>query len=358
MKTLSITLPPAPKRAYPIYIGSNLIEQIATLVDFRKYSNIFIITDKTIKKLLLNKLQRQLPTEAKYIAVPSGETAKDISHLTNIWKAMIDAQLDRKSLIINLGGGVVGDIGGFAAATYMRGIPFINIPTTLLAQVDESVGGKTMIDFDGIKNIVGTFYQPAAVIIDVATLQTLPKRELLSGWAEIIKHGLIQDKKYFKTVTSKDPLSFSESELVDIITRSCEIKSAIVQNDETETGKRKLVNFGHTIGHAIEALSLETNEPLRHGEAVSIGMVAEANLAQQIGLLNKEYAQRIKVKLAAAGLPTDIPDFPTDAIIAKMKSDKKNVGGKINFTLLKQIGEALIDQTVPEELIKTVLIKP
>src|SRR6266702_593207 len=184
---------PVPNREYPIFTGTGLIEKIASFIDFSTYSKPFIITDETVALLFLDKLQKNLPSEADVIILPAGESAKDIQYLTKIWKKMIDAKLDRKSLVINLGGGVIGDIGGFAASTYMRGIDFINIPTTLLAQVDESVGGKTMIDFNGIKNIVGTFYQPSAVIIDVETLKSLPQRQVLSGFAEIIKHGLIKD---------------------------------------------------------------------------------------------------------------------------------------------------------------------
>src|SRR5487761_243377 len=190
MKKITITLPPAEQREYPIYIGTDLIAKIATLINVEKYSKLFIITDQIIEGLFLEKLQKNLPEKAPFISLPPGEQAKDIKYLTKIWKAMIDAHMDRNSLIINFGGGVIGDIGGFAASTYMRGIEFINIPTTLLAQVDESVGGKTMIDFHGIKNIVGTFYQPSTIIIDIDTLRTLPKREFISSFAEIIKHGL------------------------------------------------------------------------------------------------------------------------------------------------------------------------
>jgi 3-dehydroquinate synthase len=355
MTTLTITLPPAQEREYPIFVGSGIIENFTSFIDLALYSKIFIITDKTIEKLLLEKFQKQLSNKIPFISLPPGEQAKDISHLTEIWKAMIDATLDRKSLVINLGGGVIGDIGGFAASTYMRGIDFINIPTTLLAQIDESVGGKTMIDFHGIKNIVGTFYQPSAVVIDVDTLQTLPDREFISGFAEIIKHGIIKDKAYFELVTGKKPRDFSQEELTEIIKRSCEIKSEIVQTDETEYGLRKLINFGHTVGHAVEALSLETDKPLLHGEAVAIGMVAEAKLAEQIGLLTHDEGAIIEKKLKDAGLPTNIPEFPVDKIIEKMKSDKKNISGEINFTLLRTIGEGVINQTASEEIIRKTL---
>lgn len=286
-----------------------------------------------------------------------GEKAKDISYLTELWKSMIDAKLDRKALILNLGGGVIGDIGGFAASTYMRGIDFINIPTTLLAQVDESVGGKTMIDLQGIKNIVGTFYQPAAVIIDVNTLQTLPEKQLLSGFAEIIKHGLINDSNYFELVTKKIPQNFSGEEMTEIIKKSCVIKAGIVQNDEKEEGQRKLLNFGHTVGHAIEALSLDTHEPLLHGEAISIGMVKEAELAVNLGLLTQKEALYITGKLSDTGLPTELPKMKPTDILDRMKLDKKNARGEINFTLISGIGKGIINQVIAEDTIIKVLTK-
>lgn len=353
MKQLTITLQsPASNREYLIFTGTGIIEKIAQLIDFFKYSKHLIITDETVAPLFLEKLQDSLPTKAEVIILPSGESTKDMRYLAKIWQTMIDAHLDRKSLVINLGGGVIGDIGGFAASTYMRGIDFINIPTTLLAQVDESVGGKTMINFGGIKNIVGTFYQPSAVIIDVDTLQSLPKRQLFSGFAEIIKHGLIKDKSYFELVTSKKPENFSQTELIDIIERSNEIKAEIVQNDEYENGLRKIANYGHSIGHAIEALSFETDKPLLHGEAVSIGMVLENEIAVQLGLQQKETSDIIKKALTNAELPTKIPDLNANEIINKLKSDKKNIDKKMIFTLLKQIGVGVIDQTVPENIIK------
>ena len=246
MKKLSIKLIVTQERQYPIFVGSHVIEKIDTVFDFSGYSKLFIISDETVAPLYLDKLQNFLPAKTVKIILPSGESAKDIQYLTKIWQQMIDEQLDRKSLIINLGGGAIGDIGGFAASTYMRGLDFINIPTTLLAQVDESVGGKTMINFHGIKNIVGTFYQPSAVIIDVDTLKTLPERQLLNGFAEIIKHGLIKDKQYFDLVTSKKPTDFSQEELVEIIARSNIIKAEFVENDEKESGMRKIVNYGHS----------------------------------------------------------------------------------------------------------------
>ena len=259
--------------------------------------------------------------------------------------------------MINLGGGVIGDIGGFAASTYMRVTDFFYIPTTILSQVDESVGGKTMIDFQNVKNIVGTFCQPSAVIIDVETLKTLPKREIISGFAEIIKHGIIKDKNYFEKVTSKNPLDFSDDEMVEIITGSCKIKAVVVESDEKENGQRKLLNFGHTIGHAIEAVSLEKDSPFSHGEAISIGMIVEAYISHDKGILSQQDVETIITVLKNAGLPTVVPNFDIDQMITKMKSDKKNANGNINFTLLTKIGEGIINQTIDENDIKKTLSK-
>ncbi len=355
MKQLQLTINNQPKN-YPIVIGQNIFGNIKELIDLQKYSKLFVITDENIAPHFLNKLLENLPDNKFSIILPPGENTKNIETVQKIWTAMKDARLDRKSLVINLGGGVIGDMGGFAAATYMRGLDFLQIPTTLLSQIDSSVGGKTGIDFAGIKNLVGTFNQPVGVIIDVQTLQTLPKRELVSGFGEMIKHGLIVDAGYFERVTSKQPHEFSEEELVDLIARSCEIKKEIVEADETEKGQRKLVNLGHTIGHAIESLSLETNNPLLHGEAISIGIVAEAKISQLQNLISEEDLEKIEKSLHVAGLPTSLRDHEVakqshEIIIKKMQSDKKNEQGKINFTLLSGIGSAVINQNVPDEII-------
>ncbi|MGH7203705.1 MAG: 3-dehydroquinate synthase [Candidatus Levyibacteriota bacterium] len=355
MKQLTITFPPSTKnRNYPIYIGTNLVEKITSLFDLTQYSKIFVITDTTVEKLFLKKLLRNLPEQTKYIAVPPGEKAKHIESVMKIWTAMKDAGLDRKSLVINLGGGVIGDVGAFATSTYMRGLAFINIPTTLLAQVDESVGGKNGIDFAGIKNIVGTFDQPDGVIIDLQMLKTLPKRAFLASFVEIIKHGMIHDKHYFEKVTSKYPTDFTDEELIAIIYGSCEIKAYYVQNDEQEeNGKRKILNFGHTIGHAIEAIKLETDEPLLHGEAVSLGIIAESEISRQMGLLSSEEMGVIKHALQKADAPITVTNIVIDDILKRIKSDKKNTFNKINFSLLQGIGNAVYNRQVPEEIISS-----
>jgi 3-dehydroquinate synthase len=245
-------------------------------------------------------------------------------------------------------------MGSFAASTYMRGIDFINIPTTLLAQVDANVGGKTGFDFAGIKNPIGTFKQPAGVIIDTNTLASLPKREYISGFAEIIKHGIIHDASYFEKVTCRDPLQYSPSDLVDIIAGSVEIKKYFVEADETENNVRKVLNFGHTVGHAVEAIRLNSPEPLLHGEAVAVGMAAETRLSALMGLISASASDRIELALKNAHLPRTI-SAKSDQVLKKMQSDKKNERGIINFTLLTGIGCAISDQQVPENLIIKVL---
>ncbi|OGK21316.1 3-dehydroquinate synthase [Candidatus Roizmanbacteria bacterium RIFCSPHIGHO2_02_FULL_37_13b] len=343
------------KRFYQIFIDSGLIKKITSIINVNSYSKIFVITDHNVKKLYHDKILSSLPNKVITIVLPSGEKEKNIVNIQKIWAAMHAAQCDRKSLIINLGGGVISDMGGFAASTFMRGVNFINIPTTLLSQVDASVGGKTGIDFDGIKNLIGTFNQPQAVIADIQTLTTLPKREFLSGFAEIIKHGLIRDKKYFEKITSKSPFEFTQDEIKDIILKSCHIKADIIKNDETENNSRRILNFGHTIGHAIESHCLETSLPLLHGEAISIGMLAEAEISHYMNLLTVSDLKLIRKVLINAELPVFASGLQTEKIIKTINSDKKTEKGIVNFTLLSGIGNALFNQHVPIDLISKVI---
>lgn len=354
MKKITVNLPDVLNQEYSIFIDKNLLEQLEALVDLSNYSQIAIVTDINLKshlEIILNNLK----TKPLVVTIEAGEEHKTIDTVQTIWNQLIDAKCDRKTLIINLGGGVIGDMGGFVASTYMRGIDFINIPTTLLSQVDASVGGKTGIDFAGLKNLIGTFNQPKAVIIDIETIKTLPDREFVSGFGEIVKHGLIIDKAYFQKVVSKKPKEFSEDELIDIIANSCDIKKGIVENDPKEMGIRKILNFGHTIGHAIEALSLDTNHPLLHGEAISLGMIAEAKLSQLVGNISDQDVELIKNSLENSGLPINIGNTNAEKIFEKIAGDKKNSFGEIRWTLLKQLGEAIYDQNVNEDLVKKAL---
>lgn len=354
MKQIIVNIAKNKSNEYPIIIGSNFLEKISSLVNLNNYSKVFVVTDENLKHIL-NNLLKVLPNNTQFIVLPSSEKEKNIMSVQKIWTALLKGGYDRKSVVLNLGGGVVCDLGGFSAATFMRGIDFINIPTTLLSQVDASVGGKTGIDFDNLKNLIGTFTQPKAVIIDTNLLEGLPKREFLSGFAEIIKHGLIKDKIFFEQVVSKHPLEFNQEELADIIFKSVQIKKDIVEMDESEGDIRKILNFGHTIGHAVEALGLKNSKYLLHGEAISIGMVAEARISVLLGILSKEDLKIIEQSLISAELPISIDELNIDQVIKLMNSDKKNEKGKINFTLLSTIGKALINQNPPLSIVEEAL---
>lgn len=325
-----------------INIGKNLLMKINKLFDLKRFSKIAVLTDENIPKSLVDMIQKSINKKLIKIIIPAGEKEKNIETVKKIWKQMFDGGLDRRSLLINLGGGVVCDMGGFAASTFMRGIDFLNVPTTLLAQVDAGIGGKTGIDFIDIKNGIGIFKDPIGTIIDVETLKTLPRRELTAAFGEIIKHGVISGREYFSLVTSKKPEEFDQDELIEIIKRSIEIKSDIVKKDPKEDGLRKVLNFGHTIGHAIESLSWKTNNPLLHGEAVAIGMVAEARLSGKDLLIIEESLKKI-------GLPVKVKNIKSEDIMNMILTDKKNSTGKINWSLPKKIGKVEINIEVSEE---------
>lgn len=332
---------------YKVYIGSGLLEKISEIIDLSVYSKVVVIADEKVPSNILNQFEK--------IIISSGENNKNIETVQLIWKKMFEMGCDRKSLIINLGGGVIGDMGGFAASCYMRGVKFLQVPTTLLSSADASVGGKLGIDFGSVKNLIGSFNQPIGVVVDVDTFDSLPDREFISGFGEIIKHGVIADTEYFRVVTSKKPCEFSKDELIEIIKKSCEIKAAIISGDEKESGNRKLLNFGHTIGHALESYSLQTQNPLLHGEAVSLGMVAEAKISAELGLLEESKIKEIKTSLENAGLPVNYEAEDLSKITSLVSKDKKSEKGKINWTLIRGIGEAIIDQEVSESEISSAL---
>ncbi len=350
METITLAIPQKTIH-YPIFIGRDLIGKIGELIDMNQRSSVGVITDKTISELWLPRLRSGVGCEMKVTIVPSGENAKTVESVLQILDALQTARFDRSSLLITMGGGAIGDAAGFAASVYMRGLSYVYVPTTLLSQADASIGGKTGIDFGGVKNSVGAIHQPIAVVTDVETLATLPDSELISGFAEVIKHGIIADAEYLALVTSKKPREFSCDELITVIKGSCEIKRSVVEKDEREKGARRLLNFGHTIGHAIEALSLETDTPLLHGEAIAIGMVEEARISERVGLLQKGGAALVAEMLEKVELPTAMPKFPRERIMEKIESDKKSAGGKVGWTLLKRIGEAVAGVEV-ENLVK------
>jgi 3-dehydroquinate synthase len=335
---------------YPVIFNETLT-QLVNFVEQGNYTRFFILTDEHTGKHCLPLLQSRfehLNDRYDVIEVSAGEESKNIDFCAGIWKMLIDFSADRHSLMINLGGGVIGDMGGFAASTYKRGIDFVQVPTTLLSQVDASVGGKTGIDFDNLKNIIGTFTSPKAVFIEHAFLETLPERQILSGYAEMLKHGLIQDAAYWSKLKGLgSPLQLPAAELVY---QSVAIKNKVVVADPFEKGFRKCLNFGHTIGHAVETYSLQKDEDhLTHGEAVAIGMICEAWLSHKKAGLSLDELNEISSVLNALYPKYHLEDTCHSVLHALMKKDKKNQGDGINCTLLHHIGECSIDHICTEE---------
>ncbi|MTI81192.1 MAG: 3-dehydroquinate synthase [Firmicutes bacterium] len=344
-------------RSYDIVISGGLIEKTGQYVQELKLGKkVLLVSNPTVMNLYGETVQRSLREAGFKVTaaeVPDGEEAKSLLQAEKLYDVMFDAGLDRQSPVIALGGGVVGDLAGFVAATYMRGVPFIQIPTTLLSQVDSSVGGKVAVNHPQGKNIIGAFYQPKLVLADTNTLNTLDKRDVLSGLAEVIKAAIIKDAKFFSWLEENinQVLELKPDSLAFIIEKSCGIKVKVVEEDETEQGQRAILNYGHTIGHAVETLNGYGN--YRHGEAVAIGMVVEAYLAQELDLIDIEVVRRIESFIKKAGLPTEIPTgMHQDDIIASMYKDKKTVGGALTFALIKEIGNAVIKNNVPEEGIR------
>jgi 3-dehydroquinate synthase len=332
---------------YPIYFD-NSISELVKFVKQGNYSRFFILTDEHTAKycLPLVKLQFEGMDNFDILEINSGEESKDIDFCIGIWKMLIDFGADRQSLLINLGGGVISDMGGFVASTFKRGIDFVHVPTTLLSQVDASVGGKTGIDIDKIKNIIGTFTQPKAVFIAYEFLKTLPPRQIISGVAEMLKHGLIVDAAYWEELKNSELAKPSAA----LIHRSIEIKNKVVIKDPTEKGIRKSLNFGHTVGHAVETNSLLSDKnPLTHGEAIAIGMVCEAYLShKKLGMSKDELNDIVKV-FGSLYPKYSIEDSSHKALCSIMLKDKKNQNGKINCTLLIRIGECKLDNICTEE---------
>jgi 3-dehydroquinate synthase len=345
------------ERSYPILIGRGLLDDPALLArHVGGGGKVAIVTNTTVAPLYLDKVASPLRAagrEVVPIILPDGEEYKNWESLNQVFDALLANKCDRKTTLVALGGGVIGDMTGFAAATYMRGVPFVQIPTTLLAQVDSSVGGKTGINHPLGKNMIGAFYQPRAVIADTATLDTLPDRELSAGLAEVIKHGAILDAGFFDWIEANigKLVARDHAALAHAIARSCEIKADVVARDEREGGLRAVLNFGHTFGHAIEA-GLGYGAWL-HGEAVGCGMVMAADLSQRLGLVEASTVERVRALVKNAGLPTVAPDLGTARWIELMEVDKKNEGGAIKFILLKPLGSPSIANAPRELLLAT-----
>jgi 3-dehydroquinate synthase len=355
METLQVALG---ERSYPIHIGSGLLARAELVVPHLAQPRAVIVTNPTVGALYLDALTAALGgagVGVVPVTVPDGESYKNWETLNRVFDALLTNRCERSTTLIALGGGVVGDLTGFAAAVYLRGVPFIQVPTTLLAQVDSSVGGKTGINHPLGKNMIGAFYQPRLVLADIATLDTLPPRELAAGLAEVIKYGLILDSRFFEwleanmaRLVARDPAALAHA-----VRRSCELKAEVVAQDERESGLRALLNLGHTFGHAIEAgLSFGT---WLHGEAVAAGTVQAARLSQRLGFLSEADVQRVVALLQRANLPTAAPDLGVDRYLELMGLDKKVEGGKLRLVLLRRIGEGYVSAEFPQADLRAVL---
>lgn len=336
---------------YTIEFNDHGYEKLNQLIQSNRYSSLFILTDSHSNEHcaphLLPYLAVDLPIEI--IEIEPGEGMKNINTCVELWTLLTEMGADRKSLLINLGGGVLTDLGGFVASTFKRGIDFVHIPTTLLGMVDAAIGGKNGVDLGLLKNQVGTITNPKLLVIDSAYLATLPQREMRSGLAEMLKHGLIQDKAYWEQFLDLSQLD--SSQLDALIYRSIEIKNTIVSQDPTENGIRKALNFGHTLGHAIESHFLTTENPLLHGEAIAIGMILEAYLSFEKGLLTKEEYHQIKYVLSDLFESVAITPNDIEILLEYMIHDKKNEYGKVQFALLNGIGNISLNQKADNEMI-------
>ena len=338
-------------RSYPIHIGGGLIDRGDLVVGCLRQKRVVIVTNDVVGPLYLERLQTALTAvgvESRAVVLPDGEAHKDWDSLNRIFDALLSAHADRGTTLVALGGGVVGDITGFAAATYQRGVPFIQIPTTVLSQVDSSVGGKTAINHPLGKNMIGAFHQPRLVLADTGTLATLPDRELKAGLAEVIKYGLIRDPAFFDWIERNiGNLLMRDSEaLTYAIERSCRNKAEVVAADETEQGDRALLNLGHTFGHAIET-GLGYGVWL-HGEAIAAGMVMAADLSRRLGWLSDSDIARVRSLLERVELPVSGPDLGGDRYLELMRHDKKVADGKLRLILLERIGKAVVSEAATE----------
>ena len=353
MRTLRVELG---DRAYPIHVGAGLIDEAGLYTPHVRERRVAIVTNPVVAPLYLERVRTALARAGARASLPilvdDGEQAKGWPGLDRVVDALLEAKLGRDALVVALGGGVVGDLAGFAAAVFQRGVPFLQVPTTLLAQVDSSVGGKTAINHARGKNMVGAFHQPMAVVADVAVLDTLPERELRAGIAEVIKHGFILDAAFVAWLEDNVDrlLARDRAALTHAVLRSCELKAQVVGADEKEAGLRAILNFGHTFGHAIEA-GVGYGEWL-HGEAVGTGMVMAAELSVRAGLLGRQDAERVKRLIERAGLPMRGPRMTADRYLELMQVDKKAAAGKIRFVLLEALGRAALRAGIDERLVR------
>lgn len=346
------------ERSYPILVGPGLLDGGTELAGLAAGRQVAVVTNARVDALYGERLRRAIarsaPAACITIALEEGEQHKDWSSLNRVFDALLSAQFDRRCLIVALGGGVVGDTAGFAAATYQRGVDFVQVPTTLLAQVDSSVGGKTAVNHPLGKNMIGAFHQPRLVLADTDTLASLPARELSAGIAEMVKHGAIADPAYLGSLEADmTRLRAGDADaLARAVLRSCEIKAGVVGMDERESGLRAILNFGHTFGHAIEA-GAGYGQWL-HGEAVGAGMVMAADLSHRLGLIDTEVSARIRAAVAASGLPVEGPRWPAERYVELMSVDKKASQGIPKFVLLEALGRAVV-RSAPADLVHQTL---
>lgn len=355
MQTLKVELA---NRSYPIHIGRKLISDASLILPHLKRKHVAVVTNTTVAPLYLDILTKTLQeagVTVTPIILPDGEAYKNAATLNTIYDVLLQNRCERSTTLIALGGGVIGDLTGYAAATYLRGVPFIQIPTTLLSQVDSSVGGKTGINHPLGKNMIGAFYQPQVVLADIDTLQTLPAREFSAGMAEVIKYGLIRDPAFFDWLETNiaQLMALDEAAISEAIYRSCQNKAEVVARDEHEHGERALLNLGHTFGHAIEnAMGYGV---WLHGEAVAAGTMMAADLSQRMGWLSAIDVKRTHAILAAANLPLEAPKLGGDKYMELMQLDKKVADGKIRLVLQQGIGKSVITSDYDVEKLKQTL---
>ena len=356
MKKLKVRLD---TNGYEIHIGSGVLRHTGHQLKEKGFAGkVIIITNPIVKKLYGNALKQGLTRDgfkAIILEVPDGEEQKSLETAGRLYQELTNHYAERTTPILALGGGVIGDLAGFVAATYLRGVPLVQIPTTLLAQVDSSIGGKVAVNHGQLKNNIGAFYQPRLVITDIDTLKTLPAKELANGLTEVIKSAVIWDREFFAYLERNlEPVKSLDARLLEgIVFQSARIKADVVEKDEKELGLRSILNYGHTIGHAIESAS---DFKMEHGEAVAIGMLAAGRISNQMGILDQKELARLKRVIEKVDLPTEMPSLKSKKLIQAMEHDKKVLGGKIRFVLLKSIGTVFITDEVSPSLIEQALV--
>ena len=353
METVTVNLGP---RSYPIFVGKNILNEFGSMLRERNFpvGRAAVVTDSIVGKIYRDRIVETLKAagfDPFVIEIPAGEEHKNLAWLAFLYDRLIDGRIERRSPLIALGGGVIGDMAGFAAATLQRGVPFVQIPTTLLAQVDASVGGKTAVNHPSGKNLIGAFYQPRLVVIDVETLRSLPKREFVAGLAEVIKYGVILSADLFTLIEEQLPrvLQLDTDLLTFVIQTCCQLKALVVEEDETESDYRAILNFGHTLGHAIE--SMTEYKQFLHGEAVAIGMAFATHLSYKRGFCSATVEQRVRKLLKKAGLPVDIPkDLKGEYLLFGLATDKKMAGGKVKFVCVDDLGKTRFEYLETKEI--------